>query len=316
MTNRPSQAGIRDDVGPIVLGGNVFGWTADRGNSFSALDAFVDGGGRMIDTADVYSAFVPGNVGGESEALIGEWLKARGRRDNVIIATKVGMLPGEGGQGLSPARILGAVEESLKRLNTDYIDLYYAHCDDADIGLEDVLETFDRLKNSGKVRAIAASNFSAARLAESLAVSDRKAVARYEAFQPHYNLIERDGFEAELRQLCIVEGLAVYPYFGLAGGFLTGKYRTMADLSGRARGGMVERHMTPAGLATLDVLDAIAREHEATPAQVALAWLRMQPGVTAPIASGTTAAQVEELLGSGQIRLSDEQLAQLDRAEL
>lgn len=299
---------------PLVLGGNVFGWTADREASFAVLDAFVAGGGTMIDTADVYMAHLPGNSGGESESLIGEWMKARGRRDDVLIATKVGYLKGEGGEGLAPARIAAAAEASLRRLKTDRIDLYYAHCDDPETPMDAALEAFDRLVRTGKVRAIAASNFSAERLSASLDSSKAHGYAPYEAFQPLYNLVERDAFEGPLQQLCVACNLAVFPYYGLASGFLTGKYRQAADLSGKVRGQAVEKYLNEHGFRILAALDEVAAESGATPAQIALAWLAAQPGVTAPIASATSLRQVEELLGAMRLRLSGDQMARLEAA--
>jgi len=298
---------------PLILGGNVFGWTADRSTSFSVLDAFVAGGGRMIDTADVYSAWVPGNKGGESETIIGEWLATRGRRDDVLVATKVGMEM-DGTKGLSSERISKGVEASLKRLRTDYIDLYFAHEDDPQTPLDVTLAAFDRLIQAGKVRAIGASNYSAARLAQATEISGKQGLAHYSALQPQYNLLDRDQFEGALQNLCVAQGIAVVPYYGLASGFLTGKYRTKADLSGKARGSAAEKYLNAFGLGVLAALDQVAAEIRATPAQVTLAWLAGQPAVVAPIASATSVVQVEELLGAMRLHLTPEQLAVLDRA--
>lgn len=298
---------------PLILGGNVFGWTADRPTSFSVLDAFIAGGGRMIDTADVYSTWIPGNKGGESETSIGEWLANRGRRDDVLIATKIGMEL-DGTKGLSSERILKGVEASLKRLRTDYIDLYFAHEDDPQTPLDETLAAFDRLIKAGKVRAIGASNYSAARLAQAIEVSGKQGLARYSVLQPQYNLLDRDQFEGPLQDLCVAQGIAVVPYYGLASGFLTGKYRSKADLSGKARGSTVEQYLNDFGLGVLAALDQVAADISATPAQVALAWLAAQPAVVAPIASATSVVQVEELLGAMRLQLTPEQLAVLDKA--
>ncbi len=299
-------------VAPLVLGGNIFGWTIDRDKSFAVLDAFVAGGGTMIDTADVYSAFAPGNKGGESETLIGEWLKSRGRRDDVQIATKVGMTMPDG-SGLSAAWIAHSVDTSLHRLQTDYIDLYYAHQDDAATPQEETLTAFDKLVKAGKVRAIAASNYSAARLSEALKISADNDLARYGALQPGFNLVDRKNFDTGLQALCIDEGLGVVPYFALASGFLTGKYRRGADIEG-ARKGIVERYASPAAYDVLDVMDGISAESGLTMAQIALAWLAAQPGITAPIASGTSVAQVEELMAGANASLSEDQISRLTTA--
>ena len=299
---------------PLMLGGNAFGWTADRAASFAVLDAFVAGGGTLIDTADVYSRWVPGNKGGESETLIGEWLKASGKRDRVLIATKVGMMDGPEGHGLEPRHIMSAVEASLRRLGTDRIDLYFAHKDDPETPLEDALGAFDRLVRDGKVRAIGASNFTAKRLAAALAASDAGGLARFTVLQPLYNLVERGEFEGALQDLCVREEIGVVPYYGLASGFLTGKYRTPADLEGHARGGRAADFLNPTGLAVLAEMDRVAAETGASLAAIALAWLAAQPGIVAPIASARTAAQVEELLSGAALRLSPDQLSRLSTA--
>ncbi|MGE7205262.1 aldo/keto reductase [Sphingomonas sp. NPDC019816] len=301
-------------IAPLVLGGNVFGWTADRDASFAVLDAFVDQGGTMIDTADVYSAWVDGHQGGESETMIGEWLKASGKRDRVLIATKVGMLPGEGGEKLAPARIAAAAEASLKRLQTDRIDLYFAHQDDEDQPQDAVLEAFARLVEAGKVRVIGASNFHAARLMSANKAARDADLPRYHVLQPEYNLVSRHKYEGELQDYCVTENIGVVPYYGLAAGFLTGKYRTEADLSQSVRGQKMGELLQGKGAEVLAALDGVAEETGATPAQVALAWLIAQPGVTAPIASATSVTQLTELTPAMRLQLSDEQKARLDTA--
>lgn len=298
---------------PLVLGANVFGWTADEPTSLSILDAFVAGGGRMIDTADMYSAWVPGNQGGESETIIGNWLTKRGQRDDVLIATKVGMEMG-GSKGLAPARIASAIEDSLRRLKTDYIDVYFAHQDDPDTPLDETLEAFDKLVRAGKVRAIGASNYEAPRLAEALQRSAANKLASFTILQPHYNLLERDQFEGPLQDLCVEHNIAAVPYYGLASGFLTGKYRTAEDLEGKARSKSVKDYLNPFGLRVLDALDRVSEQLSVSPAQVALAWVAAQPAVAAPIASATSLAQLEELLGAMRLILTESQLADLDIA--
>jgi aryl-alcohol dehydrogenase-like predicted oxidoreductase len=295
-------------IAPLVLGGNVFGWTADRAASFAVLDAFVAGGGTMIDTADVYSAWVDGHQGGESESMIGEWLKASGKRDDVLIATKVGMLPGEGGEKLAPARIAAAAEASLKRLGTDRIDLYYAHQDDDSQTQEAVLEAFGKLVDAGKVRVIGASNFHAARLKSAVEAAKTSDLPRYHVLQPEYNLVSRTKFEGELQDYCVTENIGVLPYYGLASGFLTGKYRTKDDLGQSVRGGRMGELLEGTGKAVLDAMDSVVEATGATHAQVALAWLIAQPGVTAPIASATSVKQVEDLLPAMTLELSKDQL--------
>ena len=298
----------------LVLGGNVFGFTVKGEEAFRVLDRFVEAGGTMIDTADVYSAWVPGNVGGESETLIGQWLKKRGRRDDVLIATKVGMLAGEGGQKLEPARIAAAAEASLKRLGTDYIDLYYAHQDDPATPLDESLGAFHKLQKDGKVRVLGASNYSAERLAEARRISAERGYARYEVLQPEYNLMARDSFEGPLQSLCVAEEVGVLPYFGLASGFLTGKYRSKEDLGKSVRGDRMPKYMNPRGFAVLEALDEVAGQTGATQGQVALAWLAAQPGVTAPIASATSVDQLEELVGGMDLHLSADQVERLSLA--
>lgn len=313
MTPRP--LGPTDlEIPPLVLGGNVFGWTADKDTSFRVLDAFVDRGGRMIDTADVYSAWVDGHQGGESETVIGEWLRATGKRDQVLLATKVGMLPGEGGEKLAPARIAAAVEASLQRLGTDRIDVYFAHQDDEAVPQEAYLAAFARLVEAGKVRVIGASNFHAMRLKSAIDIAVREALPLIHVFQPEYNLVSRHRFEGELQNFCIEHNIAVTPYYGLASGFLTGKYRSRDDLSKSVRGGGMAELLEGKGAAVLAAMDTVAAETGATLAQIALAWLAAQPGVTAPIASATSVEQVEELTGSWDLDLSKDQLERLTNA--
>lgn len=310
------------NVAPITFGGNVFGWTADEKTSFDLLDAFVEGGFNLVDTADVYSRWAPGHAGGESEMIIGRWLQARGpaMRGRVLIATKVGKPMGDEGSGrtgLSRRWIREAVEGSLKRLQTDHIDLYQSHDDDATVPFEETLGTFADLMREGKVRAIGASNHTAPRLAEALAASQRLGLPRYECLQPHYNLMERAGYEAELEPLVRRESLGVINFFGLARGFLTGKYRTEADLGKSVRGGGLKGYLNARGFAVLKSLDEVAAAHageRATPAQVALAWQIARPGITAPIASATSVAQWQELAGAARLVLSAAEIAALDRA--
>jgi aryl-alcohol dehydrogenase-like predicted oxidoreductase len=295
-----------------MLGGNVFGWTADEAASHRILDAFIDGGFNAVDSADVYSAWVPGHIGGESEAVIGRWLKARGRRDDVVIATKVGMWPVH--PGLSARNIEAACEDSLRRLQTDYIDLYQSHRDDAETAQEETAEAFDRLVKAGKVRAIGASNFDAARLGSALSLSRDKGLIRYDSLQPAYNLLDR-SVEGPLLDLCISRNVGVISYYGLASGFLTGKYRSEADLAKSPRGGGLKKHLTSdRGRAVLDALDLVAKETGGTAAQVALAWIMARPGLTAPIASATSVEQLAELMGAARMDLSVAQMATLTRA--
>ncbi|MFC7552500.1 aldo/keto reductase [Pseudoroseomonas wenyumeiae] len=302
-------------VAPLCLGGNVFGWTADEAQSFKILDAFVAGGGNFIDTADVYSRWVPGHQGGESETIIGKWLKARGGRDKVVIATKTGAEMTPTDKGLARARVEKQIEASLKRLNTDYVDLYYSHRDDANTPMEEVLETYDRLIKAGKVRAIGASNFTAERLGEALSTADAKGLPRYTVLQPLYNLYDRKDFEGALQDLCVKEGVAVAPYYTLASGFLTGKYRSEADLSQSARGGKIgTNYLNPQGLKLLDAMEAVAKRLGVKPSQVAVAWLAARPSVVAPIASATKVEQLEELLAAVQLKLDADAMAALDAA--
>ena len=298
-------------IAPLVLGGNVFGWTADEATSFAVLDAFVAGGGTMIDTADVYSAWVPGHKGGESETVIGAWLKQSGKRDQVQIATKVGMLPGEGGEKLAPARIAAACDASLKRLGVDTIDLYFAHQDDDAVAQEDALAAFGKLIDAGKIRALGASNFHAGRLKSANDAAKAHGLPHYHVLQPEYNLVSRQKFEGELQAYCVEYNIGVVPYYGLASGFLTGKYRSADDFGKSVRGGRMQAFLDGSGPAVLAVMDAIAAETGASLAQIALKWLAEQPAVTAPIASATSVAQVEELLGSMDLVLSPEQIERL-----
>ena len=301
-------------IAPLAFGGNVFGWTADEATSFRLLDAFVDAGFNLIDTADMYSRWAPGNQGGESETIIGRWLAKTGKRDQVVIASKVGLDMGEGGKGLSRARILKSVDLSLARLQTDRIDLYQSHTEDPAIGHEETLTTYAGLIAAGKVRAIGASNFKPQTLREALAVSQRLGLPRYETLQPHYNLCERTGFEAELQPLCRDEGIAVLPYFALANGFLTGKYRSKADAGKSVRGDRATSYLDERGLRILAALDAVAGRLGATPGEVAIAWLMAQPTVAAPIASGRTVAQVQELARAASLSLDAPALAALAAA--
>lgn len=290
----------------LTFGGNVFGWTVDRTTSFSLLDALVEKGLNFIDTADVYSRWVPGNQGGESETIIGEWLKQSGKRDRIILATKVGMDLGDGKTGLAPAYIRQAVEASLKRLQTDYIDLYQAHRDDEDTPLQETLATFDALIKEGKVRAIGASNYSADRLREALKVSADAGLARYETLQPEYNLYDREGYESGLEAVVKEHGLGVINYYSLASGFLSGKYRKPEDAAKSARGqGVVEKYLNDRGLKIVQALVQVAEAHHATPTQVALAWQIARPSITAPIVSATSLAQVDELVKATQLALTD-----------
>jgi len=302
-------------VAPLAFGGNVFGWSADQATSFSLLDAFVDAGFNLVDTADVYSIWVKGHAGGESETVLGQWLKKSGKRDAVVIATKVGMDMGSGGKGLSKQHIIQSIDASLKRLRTDHVDLYQSHTDDAEIAFEETLEAYARLIEVGKVRAIGASTHTADRLEAALQVSARDGLPRYESLQPHYNLVDRAKFEADLEAVCVKHGLGVINYYGLASGFLSGKYRSEADLGkSAARGGGVKKYLTPQGLAILDALDAVAARLNSKPATVALAWLIARPSITAPIASATSPAQLKDLLAAASLTLDADAIALLDRA--
>ena len=313
MESRPlGRSGLL--VAPLAFGGNVFGWTVDERTSFALLDAFVDAGFNLIDTADVYSRWVPGHAGGESETIIGRWLQASGKRSRIVLATKAGMEMGPGQSGLSRRYLRSAVEASLRRLQTDHIDLYQSHDDDPATPMDETLGAYAELIREGKVRAIGASNFSAARLALALATSKRLGLPRYETLQPLYNLYDRAAYEAELEPLCRAEGLGVIPYYGLAKGFLTGKYRSAADLGQSPRGAGVKGYLNARGMRILAALDAEAAESRSTPAQVALAWQMARPGLTAPIASATSLAQWQEIKGAASLELSAAAIARLDAA--
>jgi aryl-alcohol dehydrogenase-like predicted oxidoreductase len=301
-------------VAPIVLGGNVFGWTADKAASFAVLDRFAANGPAAIDTADVYSAWVPGHHGGESETIIGEWMKARGNRDRVILITKVGSPMGMGKEGLSPAYIEEAVEASLKRLQTDVIDLYLSHWPDMATPLADTLGAYQRLIDKGKIRWCGASNLTTHLLEQALAAAKARGGPRYEVLQPEYNLADRAAFENGLADLCRREEIGVITYFSLAKGFLSGKYRTEADLAKSARGGGVKAYLNERGFRILDALGAVAAGHNAKPAEVALAWVMARPGVTAPIASATSVEQVENLIRATELMLSPADMAALTEA--
>lgn len=302
------------EVSPLAFGGNVFGWTADETMSFRLLDAFVAEGFNLIDTADVYARWVPGLEGGESETIIGKWLKRSGKRQSVIIATKVGKEMGPDKKGLSRSYIFQAVEESLRRLQTDYIDLYQSHEDDTQNPLEETLDAFDRLIQDGKIRAIGASNFSAKRLAEALKVSEQCGYPRYQSLQPLFNLYDRAEYEKDLEPLCREKGLAVISYFSLASGFLTGKYRSEADLADRARADIVKKYLNERGYRILEALGRVAQQHNVTPAQAALAWLIAQPTITAPIASATNLEQLNQLIQATTLELDPSSMALLNQA--
>jgi len=302
------------EVSPFAFGGNVFGWTIDEATSMRLLDRFVDEGFNFIDTADMYSRWAPGNQGGESETVIGKWLKQSGKRNKVVIATKLGMEMGPGKKGLSPAYMRSAVEDSLKRLQIDCIDLYQSHIDDPDTPLAETLGVYDEVIKSGKVRAIGASNYSAERFEQALEVSKTHGLPRYESMQPNYNLYDRADFETKLQDVCVRNEVGVISYFSLAAGFLTGKYRSEADLENKPRARMVKKYLNERGLRILDALDAVAKETTATPARVAIAWLMAQPGVTAPIASATSLAQLDELFAATRLKLDAAQLQRLDVA--
>jgi aryl-alcohol dehydrogenase-like predicted oxidoreductase len=313
MQQRPlGRSGLK--IAPLVFGGNVFGWTANESTSFDLLDAFVDAGFNCIDTADMYSRWAPGNRGGESETIIGKWLQARGARARVLIATKIGGDMGEGLKGLSRRHILQGVEASLRRLQTDYIDLYQAHFDDESTALEETLETFKELIEQGKVRAIGGSNYKGARLAAALGVSEQHHWPRYESLQPQYNLYDRSDFESNLEPICRQQQLGVIPYYSLASGFLTGKYRSAGDSGKSARGVGMKRFLNERGRRILAALDEVAAALRATPAQVALAWLLSKPSVTAPIASATSREQLSDLVKGAQLQLDAGAVARLDAA--
>ena len=302
-------------IAPIVFGGNVFGWTADEQRSFALLDAFVDAGFNAIDTADVYSRWVPGHHGGESEAIIGKWLQANpSRRSQVLLLTKVGSDMGDEHKGLGKLWIERAVEDSLRRLNTDVIDLYQAHRPDPETSYEETLDTFDRLVKAGKIRAYGCSNFDARQLAEAQDSARINNLPAYQTLQPEYNLVDRDAYDGPLRDLALQLGLGVIPYFSLASGFLTGKYRTEADLGQSPRGGGVKKYLTPRGLRILGALDQVSQRHGTQPAVVALAWLIGREGVTAPIASATSVEQLKSFSDAAALVLSENDRTVLDLA--
>ena len=303
-------------VSPLCFGGNVFGWTADEATSFKLLDAWVDAGLNFIDTADVYSRWVPGHSGGESETIIGKWLKKSGKRDKVVIATKVGKDMGDAKVGLAPAYIRSAVEASLKRLQTDVIDLYQSHDDDAKTPLAETMGAYADLIKAGKLRAIGASNFTAARLSEALAVSEAHGLPRYECLQPLYNLVERPAYEAELEAVCVHHGLGVINFFALASGFLSGKYRTAADLNKSPRGEGAAKYLNAHGLGVLAALDSVAARLNSTPAQVALAWQIARPSITAPIASATSLDQLKGLVAAASLKLDADAIRSIDLASV
>ncbi len=317
MMKRPlGRSGI--SVPPLCFGGNIFGWTVDEPTSFALLDALVSHGFTFIDTADVYSKWVPGHTGGESETIIGKWMKARGNRKQIILATKCGMdMGGElapDKKGLSKKYILQAIDASLSRLQTDYVDLYQAHKDDPTVPLEETMEAFAQVIKAGKGRAVGASNYSGERLSQALAASERLGLPRFECLQPHYNLVERTDFEKNLQPICAKQQIGVIPYFSLASGFLTGKYRSEADLAKSPRGKSAQKYLNPRGLRTLAALDKVSGELNATPAQVALAWLIANPIISAPIASATNLSQLEDLVAATRLNLNDDQIATLSQA--
>ena len=302
-------------VSPLAFGGNVFGWTVDEASSFSLLDAWLDAGFNFIDTADIYSTWLPGHSGGESETIIGKWLRASGKRDRVVLATKVGKPMGPNQKGLKPAYIRAAVEASLRRLQTDTIDLYQAHDDDPDTPLQDSLAAIGELIAQGKVRAIGASNYTAPRLALALETSAKHGLPRYESLQPLYNLYDRAVFEKALQPLCVQHGLGVINFYALASGFLTGKYRRAADAAKSPRGGSaVAKYLNPRGQRILGALDAVAQRHQTQPAAVALAWQLTRPAITAPIASATSLKQLEGLVAATRLELAAADIAALDQA--
>ncbi|WP_461452603.1 aldo/keto reductase [Mucilaginibacter sp.] len=306
------KSGIK--VNPFALGGNVFGWTIDEKTSFEVLDAYVASGLDFIDTADVYSAWAPGNKGGESETIIGNWLQKSGKRDQVIIATKVGMEMGPDKKGLSKTYIIKAVEDSLKRLKTDYIDLYQSHRDDKDTPLEETLSTYTDLIKQGKVRAIGASNYEASRLKKAFEVSEKNGFAKYQTLQPEYNLYDREGYEKELEPLCVENNIGVITYYSLASGFLTGKYRSEDDLDKSKRGQGVKKYLNDRGFSILKALDEVAASYNSTPASVAIAWATARPGITAPIASATSTRQLKDIVAATQLNLDQSAIELLNNA--
>lgn len=310
--NKLGKSGL--EVSPLCFGGNVFGWTVDEPTSFKLLDAFVDAGFNFIDTADAYSRWVPGNQGGESETILGKWFKQSGKRDKVVLASKVGNEMGPGMKGLAKSYILSEVEESLKRLQTDYIDLYQSHLDDTSVPLDETLETYSQLVKQGKVRVIGASNYGGKRLAEALQVSAQHAYPRYQSLQNLYNLYDRADFESTVEPVCLEQGVGVIPWYSLACGFLTGKYRSEDDLSKSPRGKTVKRYLTERGFRILDALDQVSKQHNSTPARVAIAWLIARPSITAPISSATSMDQLQELIAATTLELNASSIELLNRA--
>ncbi len=302
------------NVPPITFGCNVFGWTADEAMSFTLLDAWLDSGFNFLDTADVYSRWHPGNSGGESETIIGRWMKSRGNRDKIVLATKLGIEMAPGKKGLSAAYMKTAVEDSLRRLQTDYIDLYQSHRDDLETPIEETLLSYAGLIKEGKVREIGASNFSVGRLAESLKISTDKGLPRYQSIQPQYSLVERTEFEGPLEDLCLKETIGVIGYYSLASGFLTGKYRSKADMHGRMRGARVEKYLDDYGFGVIKALEEVAARYEAKPGQIAVAWLIARPSVTAPIVSATNLEQLADLVEAAEIELDPDSIAMIDAA--
>jgi aryl-alcohol dehydrogenase-like predicted oxidoreductase len=314
MAAKRKLGGSEIEVSPLMFGGNIFGWTIDEATSFQILDAYLDAGFDFIDTADVYSRWKPGNEGGESERIIGNWMQSRGVRSKVIVATKLGMEMGENKKGLSSRYIVEAVEASLTRLKTDYIDLYQSHRDDEETPLEETLEAYSKLIAAGKVRVIGASNYTGARLKQALEVSKANGWPRYESLQPHYNMADRAAYEADLEPVVLEEGVGVIPYFSLAAGFLTGKYRSEADLDKSPRGAGCRKYLNERGMRILAALDTVAEGLGATPAQVALAWLIARPSITAPIASATSLEQLKDLTASVNLTLGAEAIELLNTA--
>jgi aryl-alcohol dehydrogenase-like predicted oxidoreductase len=302
------------EISPLVFGGNIFGWTVDQATSFKLLDAFAAAGFNSVDTADVYSKWVPGHTGGESEIILGEWMKRSGNRNKIIVATKVGMDMGDGKKGLSKSHILRSAEDSLRRLQTDYIDLYQSHIDDPDTPLEESLGAYAQLLKQGKVRAIGASNHKAERLAAALETSRKSGLPAYQTLQPNYSLIERAEYESNLEPVCEKEGLGVINYFPLAGGFLTGKYRSEKDVAGKPRARNVTKHLNERGFKILAALDQVAKKYNATPARISLAWLLARPSITAPIVSATNLEQLNDLVSSVDLALDRESIEFLNKA--
>ncbi|WP_084399988.1 aldo/keto reductase [Henriciella aquimarina] len=302
------------EIAPLVLGGNVFGWTADQATSFNLLDAFLDHGFNAVDSANIYTRFIPGNEGGESETVIGNWLADRKRRDDLFLITKVGGDMGDGKKGLSADQIVARCEESLKRLKTDHIDLYFSHFPDPETPIEETLEAHDQLVKAGKVRFVGGSNYDAAGLKAALDAGEASDRASYDVLQPHYNLMTREEYEGPLEDLCLDWDLGVIPYFALAMGFLTGKYKSEADLDKSPRGRRMKDWFTDRNMALLDLMEEVAHAHDATMAQVALAWLMARPSVTAPIASATRMAQLEDIMAAAELRLSAEEMNKLNAA--